>query len=53
MEVGRPFAACAYEKTGGGGAPSPVGLDEVEVIVEQGFDERPPGGSPTALISES
>jgi hypothetical protein len=35
VEFGRPFAACAYEKTGGGGAPSPVGLDEVEAIVDR------------------
>jgi hypothetical protein len=37
IEAGRPFAACAYEKAGGGGgAPSPIGFDEVELIVKSG-----------------
>jgi hypothetical protein len=59
VEVGRPFAACAYENTGGAGAPSPDGLDEVELIVESGprltvsmsFSEAS-RFSPTAPISE-
>ena len=37
VEAGRPFAACAYEKTGGGGAPSPTNFDEVELIMKSGL----------------
>lgn len=38
VEAARPFAACAYENTGGAGATSPFGLDGVELIVKYTSD---------------